>query len=176
MESDQSQQLHYYRLDADRVLKQLKSRRQGLTAKEARERLERLGPNSLGHSKQEPALLTFLRQFKNLLVVMLLTSAAFSLYLHDGKTATILILIALMNACVGYFQEHKAETLLGSLQRLLVPQAKVLRGGRLQQIESTELVLGDIVYIESGDSVPADLRLLDEAELATNDFALTGES
>jgi Ca2+-transporting ATPase len=171
-----SKQLNYYRLGADEVLKQLKSRAQGLTNKEARERLERLGPNTLGHSKQESAIVTFLRQFKNLLVVMLLTSAAFAIYLRDGKTATILILIALMNACVGYFQEHKAETLIGSLERLLVPQAKVLRGGHLRQIDSTKLTLGDIVYIESGDSVPADLRLLDEAELATNDFALTGES
>lgn len=169
-------QLNYYRLDANEVLRQLKSRGQGLTSKEARERLERLGLNTLGHSRQESAFVTFLRQFKGLLVVMLLISAGFSIYLRDGKTATILLLIALMNACVGYFQEHKAETLMRSLERLLVPQAKVIRGGRLQQIDSTKLALGDIVYIESGDSVPADLRLLDEDELATNDFALTGES
>jgi len=175
MEPEQKQ-LNYYRLSTDEVLKQLQSRRQGLSNKEARTRLEQLGDNVLRRAKRETIFVTFLRQFKNLLVIMLLVSAGFSLYLRDSKTATILILIAFMNAGVGFFQEHKAETLMSSLERLLVPQAKVLRSGRLEQIESTELVLGDVVYIESGDSVPADLRLLEEAELTTNDFALTGES
>lgn len=169
-------QLNYYRLSAEEVLSQLGSSATGLSNKEARKRLERLGSNALQRTKRDSSLVIFLRQFKNLLVVMLLVSAGFSIYLGDYKTATILILIGLMNAAVGFFQEHKAETLMGSLERLLVPQAKVLRGGKLEQVESTELVLGDVVYIESGDSVPADLRLLDEAELSTNDFALTGES
>ncbi len=168
--------LNYYRLSPDEVLAQLKSRRGGLSAREAGERFERLGPNSLHKAKRESSLTTLLRQFKNLLVVMLLISAALSIYLHDGKTATILIIIALMNASVGFFQEHKAETLMNSLEQLLVPQAKVFRNGKLEEIESSELVPGDIVYVEGGDSVPADLRVLDEAELATNDFALTGES
>jgi Ca2+-transporting ATPase len=168
--------LNYYRLSADEVLAQLKSRSSGLSTKEAHERLEHLGPNTLHRTKRESPLTTLLRQFKNLLVIMLLVSATFSIYLHDLKTATILIVIALMNASVGYFQEHKAETLMSSLEQLLVPQAKVFRNGKLEQIDSSELVMGDVVYIEGGDSVPADLRILDEVELATNDFALTGES
>src|SRR5206468_11809577 len=81
-----------------------------------------------------------------------------------------------INAVEGYSQEHKAGTLMKSLERLMVPQAKVLRGDRLEAVDSTELVPGDIVYVEEGDSVPADLRILDEQELASNDFALTGES
>jgi Ca2+-transporting ATPase len=168
--------LNYYRLSAEEVLKQLQSRPAGLSTKEAGERLERLGGNVLRRSKHEAAPVTFLRQFRNLLVIMLLTSAAFSIYLKDDKTATILIAIGLMNAFVGFFQEHKAETLMGSLERLLVPQAKVLRAGTLEEVDSTELVRGDVIYIEEGDSVPADLRLIDETELSTNDFALTGES
>ncbi len=169
-------QLNYYRLSPDETLTQLHSRAEGLTTKEARQRLEHLGGNVLHRTKHESALVTFLRQFRNLLVLMLLISAAFSLYLKDAKTATILIAIALMNACVGFFQEHKAETLMSSLEQLLVPQAKVLRGGRLEEVDSTELVPGDVLYIEEGDSVPADLRILDESELSTNDFSLTGES
>jgi Ca2+-transporting ATPase len=169
-------QLNYYRLTPEQVLKQLNSKRDGLTKKDATARLEQLGLNALQRTKHDSTLFIFLRQFKNLLVIMLLVSAGFSIYLGDDKTATILILIGLMNASVGFFQEHKAETLMSSLERLLVPQAKVLRNGKLQQLASTELVLGDVVYIESGDSVPADLRILDEAELSTNDFALTGES
>ncbi len=169
-------QLNYYRLSAYEVLAQLQSRPTGLTGKEAGERLVHLGPNALNRAKHDSLPVVFLRQFKNLLVVMLLISAGLSLYLHDGKTATILIAIALMNAFVGFFQEHKAETLMKSLESLLVPQAKVLRGGTLEEVATTELVLGDVIYIEEGDSVPADVRLLDESELATNDFALTGES
>ena len=173
---EETKRLNYYRLSPDEVLQQLNSQAGGLSAEEAAARLERLGGNVLHRTKREPAALTFLRQFKNLLVIMLLTSAGFSLYLHDGKTATILIAIAAMNALVGFFQEHKAETLMNSLEHLLVPQAKVLRSGTLEEVDSTELVPGDVIYIEEGDSVPADVRVLDEAELATNDFALTGES
>jgi Ca2+-transporting ATPase len=173
---EEYKQLNYYRLTPDEVLKQLHARPGGLSSREASERLEKLGGNVLHRAKREPAPLTFLRQFKNLLVIMLLTSSAFSLYLHDGKTAAILIGIALMNACVGFFQEYKAETLMKGLERLLVPQAKVMRDSRLEEVDSTELVAGDVVYIEEGNSVPADLRIIDELELSTNDFALTGES
>ncbi len=168
--------LNYYRLPVSDVLEQLDSRPKGLTTKEATTRLAQLGPNVLHRTKHETALTTLVRQFKNLLVIMLLVSALFALYLRDNKTATILILIAVMNALVGFFQEHKAETLMKSLEQLLVPKAKVVRSGTLQEVASTELVLGDIVYIEEGDSAPADLRVLDEQELSSNDFALTGES
>jgi len=173
---DNDKKLNYYRLSPDQVLTQLKSREEGLTEAEAHERLERLGANVLHKAHRDSTLTTFIRQFRNLLVVILLASAGISLYLHDGKTATIMILIALTNALVGFFQEHKAETLFASLEQLLVPKAKVLRSGHLQEIDAAELVLGDVIYVEEGDTVPADIRMLDEQELATNDFALTGES
>jgi Ca2+-transporting ATPase len=102
----ETKQLHYYRLSADEVLTQLRTKAEGLTSKEAGERLRQGGGNILQRAKREVPLVTFFRQFKNLLVLMLLTSAVFSLYLKDGKTATILIGIALMNASVGFFQEH----------------------------------------------------------------------
>lgn len=175
MDTD-SKRLNYFRLATEEVLGQLGSKAEGLSSKEAADRLERSGGNVLHKTKRDTLIVTLLRQFKNLLVIMLLTSAAFSIYLRDAKTATILIAIALLNASVGFFQEHKAESLMGSLEQLLVPQAKVVRGGKLGEIDSTELVPGDVIYIEEGDSVPADVRILDEAELSTNDFALTGES
>jgi Ca2+-transporting ATPase len=173
---ENNKQLNYYRISAEEVLNQLGSKASGLTSKEADDRLERAGGNVLHKTKHEPGLVTLLRQFKNLLVIMLLISAAFSIYLKDNKTASILIGIAVMNAGVGFFQEHKAETLMKSLENLLVPKAKVFRGRVLEEVGSTKLVPGDVVYVEEGDSVPADLRVLDEAELSTNDFALTGES
>ncbi|HEY4963438.1 MAG TPA: cation-transporting P-type ATPase [Candidatus Saccharimonadales bacterium] len=173
---DSYKRLNYYRITAAEVLEQLHSNETGLSNKEAKVRITRLGPNSLAKTHHETAIVTFIRQFKNLLVIMLLVSATFAIYLHDSKTATILILIALMNAIVGYTQEHKAETLMTSLEKLLVSKAKVLRSGKLVEIDSTEVVMGDIIYVEEGDSVPADLRVIEEDELSTNDFALTGES
>jgi len=173
---DPYKRLNYYRQPPAEVLKELESRAEGLKSADAAERLTHLGSNALHQSHRESTFVTLLRQFKEVLVAILLLSGLISLYLHDVRTATILFLIALMNALVGFFQEHNAETLFASLQQLMVPKAKVIRDGKLEEINASELVLGDIIYIEEGDSVPADLRLLDEEELATNDFALTGES
>ncbi|MDB5184837.1 MAG: P-type superfamily ATPase, Ca2+-transporting ATPase [Candidatus Saccharibacteria bacterium] len=173
---DPTPKLPYYRQSAQEVTDELHSQASGITHAEASKRLQVNGPNRLFRVKHESVVTTFFRQFKNILVLMLLISAAFSIYLHDAKTATILLVITSINTVIGFLQEHKAETLMKELEQLMVPQAKVLRAGKLHQIDSTELVLGDVVYIESGDSVPADLRILEEAELSTNDFALTGES
>lgn len=165
-----------YRLSPDEVLLALGSNASGLKTNEAKHRLTQDGSNEL-QTVQHPWIgLILFRQFKNLLVIILLVSAAFAIYLHDLKTTTILIFIALINVLVGYFQEYKAERLSESLEHLIRPQAKVVRDGKLQEINSSELVIGDVVYVESGDSVPADIRIIKEQELSTNDFALTGES
>ncbi len=168
--------LPYYRMDAPAVLQQLQTREEGLDGHEAARRLEHDGRNELVRTQHELAIVKFLRQFKNLMVLLLLASGGLSLYLRDYETSTILFLIAFINAIIGYRQEHKAETLLASLEKLAVPQAKVVRNNKLETINSPELVAGDVVYVEAGDSVPADLRTIKEQELATNDFALTGES
>ena len=173
---EEFKRLNYYRLTPQEVLDQLNTKAKGLSSKDAKERLDRLGRNELSKAKHENVVVKFLKQFKDLLVIMLLLSAAFSIYLKDAKTAIILFLIAFMNTCVGFFQEYKAESLLNSLERLIVPKAKVIRDGKLTEVNSIELVMGDIVYVEEGDSVPADIRIIEEAELSTNDFALTGES
>lgn len=166
----------YYRLSAAESLAELRSKPTGLSTHERIERLRHMGANKLAAHKHTPPVVILLRQFKNLLVLILLVSGGFSLYLHDIRTATILALIALMNAAIGFFQEHKAESLVASLEQLVVSHAKVLRGGKVTEIDSAELVPGDVIYLEAGDSVPADARVLTEDELATNDFALTGES
>ncbi|HSX08040.1 MAG TPA: cation-transporting P-type ATPase [Candidatus Saccharimonadales bacterium] len=171
-----TQKLPFYRLDPHEVLHELNSRASGLTGEQAAERLKRDGANQLARAKHDSALLIFVRQFRNLLVLILLLSAGFAAYLRDLKTATILLFIAIINTSVGFMQEYKAESLMASLERLVVPKAKVLRDGKLEEVASTELVMGDVVYTEEGDSVPADVRVLEEEELATNDFALTGES
>jgi Ca2+-transporting ATPase len=168
--------LPFYRLSVTDTLEELRSHADGLSKAEAADRLHHVGPNQLERANRVPKWVIFARQFKNLLVLILVISAGLSLYLREPKTAIIMFAIALMNAVVGYFQEYKAESLMHSLEKLVVPHAKVLRRGKVQEIDSSELVPGDVIYIEAGDSVPADARVLQEDELATNDFALTGES
>jgi Ca2+-transporting ATPase len=171
-----NEQLNYYRLAPEEVLRQLHTQPQGLSAAEAAERLAQNGPNELHIANKTPWIVTYLRQFKDLMIVLLLASSVISLYLNDARTALVLFLLVFFNTTIGFLQEFKAEKVMESLEKLVVAQAMVLRGGTLQQVPSPELVVGDIVYIEEGDSVPADLRLVDEDELSTNDFALTGES
>ena len=84
--------------------------------------------------------------------------------------------LLLVNACIGYFQEAKAERIMQSLKKMLNPVAKVKRDGKLVEVNASELVPGDIVFIDEGDGIPADLRVIEEMNLQTNDFSLTGES
>jgi Ca2+-transporting ATPase len=110
------------------------------------------------------------------MIVLLVVSAGLSLWLGDARTAVVLFALVFFNTTIGFLQEFKAEKTLKALEKLVVARARVYRGGTEKEVESAELVPGDIVRIEAGDSVPADLRVITEEELATNDFALTGES
>ncbi|MBL8122052.1 hypothetical protein JNM87_04870, partial [Candidatus Saccharibacteria bacterium] len=169
-------QLAYYRLSGEEVLAKLHAKSKGLSTSEAAERLEQLGPNALNLQKKESWLATYARQFRDLMIVLLLASSALSFYLQDVRTAVVLLALVFFNTTIGFLQEYKAEKLIESLEKLVVAKAKVLRDGREIEVDSVELVVGDIVRIEAGDNVPADLRILREDELSTNDFALTGES
>ncbi|HUP26109.1 MAG TPA: cation-transporting P-type ATPase [Candidatus Limnocylindrales bacterium] len=170
-------QLAYYRQDSKAVLGQLGSDvKQGLTSQEAGDRYEQYGPNKLEELSRESLLHKYLRQYKDLMILLLLASAAISALLGDGQTAAVLIALVLFNTIIGFSQEFKAEKLMESLEKLVVTEAKAIRDGELATIAAAELVPGDIVYIEEGDSVPADLRIITESELSSNDFALTGES
>lgn len=170
-------QLAYYRQDGKAVLGQLESDlKGGLSSQEAAKRLEQYGPNRLADLGRETLLHKYLRQYKDLMIVLLIASVAISALLGDGKTAVVLIALILFNTIIGFSQEFKAEKLMESLEKLVVNDAKVIRGGKLGTVPASELVPGDIVYVEEGDNVPADLRVLKESELSSNDFALTGES
>ncbi len=165
-----------YRLSTEASLKQYHSTLQGLATKEAVSRQEKFGANKLVETKKDSLLKRFLRQFKDLMLILLSLSAVFSFAISDTRTGIVLLIIVLINAIIGFTQEYKAEKVMASLEKLVVPLAKVKRDGRLSEMPSQELVPGDIIYIEEGDSVPADARILSETELSTNDFALTGES
>lgn len=173
---DDSRQLHYYRLDPVDVLKELNSKREGLTSADAAERTSQYGSNELDVRNKEPLPFIYLRQFKDLMIALLLASSGISYFLGDGRTAIVLLTLVFFNTTIGFLQEFKAGRVMESLARLVHETATVLRDGKKVEVNSAEITVGDIVYLEEGNAVPADLRLVEEDELTTNDFALTGES
>lgn len=166
----------YYRLSIETTLDELKSTKTGLSDHEAKKRLEQNGPNKLEQLHKESIIIKYFRQYKDLMIILLLASSLISFYLGDARTAIVLFVLVLFNTTLGFFQEFNAERIMESLERLMVASTKVKRADKLEEISSTELVIGDIVYVEEGDNVPADLRIIEESELSSNDFALTGES
>jgi Ca2+-transporting ATPase len=172
----EDKQLHYYRLSPAEVLKQVRSDEEGISAHEAAERYEQLGPNALDVKKKEWWVIGYARQFRDFMILLLVASSGLAFYLGDSRAGIVLLALVFFNTMIGYLQEFKAEKLIESLEKLVVAKAKVQRVGKEVEIPSYELVVGDVVRIEAGDSVPADLRVLREDELTTNDFALTGES
>ncbi len=166
----------WHALEAEAVLAALASRESGLTEAEARERLQRYGPNRLAPPQRRPAWRRFLAQFDNLLIYVLLAAAAITAALGDWVDTAVILGVVLVNAIIGFIQEGKAEDALAAIGQLLVPQAMVRREGRLRQIPAEALVPGDIVLLNAGDRVPADVRLLESQDLAVDESPLTGES
>jgi Ca2+-transporting ATPase len=172
----QNKMLAYYRQEVEHTLDQLDSRADGLTTQEAQNRQAQYGTNTLKEVHKDSFAIKYLRQFKDLMIILLVASSVLSVVIGDLRTGIVLGALIIFNTTIGFLQEFKAERIMESLERLTVSAAKVTRSSKLEQIDSAQLVPGDIVYIEEGDSVPADLRVIEESELSTNDFALTGES
>lgn len=172
----------YYQQDAGQVLRQLATDSQnGLNDGEVISRLKRDGFNEFAKKKHTTLWQKFISQFKSFMIIVLLVAAVISGvtgYMNgEGITDALIILVILVaNAVIGVFQESKAEKSLDALEKLSAPHCKVIRNGKHQVIESRELVVGDIVEIETGDSVPADIRLTEAVNLKIQESALTGES
>ncbi|MEO8555319.1 MAG: HAD-IC family P-type ATPase [Actinomycetota bacterium] len=150
--------------------------RQGLTAAEAADRLARFGPNVLPHAKTAGPMRRFLLQFHNPLVYVLLAAGLTTLALGEMVDSSVIFGVVLINSVIGFVQESKAEAELDALRAMVRTEARVVRDGRARTVASDELVPGDLVRIEAGDKVPADLRLLQHAELQVDESTLTGES
>ena len=151
--------------------------RAGLSSAEAARRRGRYGPNRLAETPREPRWRVFLRQFQNLLILILLAAAAVSLAVtREWETPVVIGLVVLLNATIGFVQESRAEASLEALKRMLVTTATVRRDGRTVQVDAAELVPGDVMVIEAGDRVPADGRLLSSASLEVQESSLTGEA
>ncbi len=166
----------YYQLTVDETLESLDSKADGLNDKDARERLKLYGKNKLKIQNKTPLIFRLLKQVKDLMIIILIVSGLFSIYLQEYRDAIIVYSIVVINALIGFFQEYKAEKMMASLKVMVEAKAKVIRMGKVIEIDGADLVPGDIVVIEEGDAVPADLRVLQDNNLSTNDFALTGES
>lgn len=158
------------------ALERLEADSDGLSASEAQARLERFGPNQLQQAEARPWWKRLLEQLNNVLMLVLIGAAVASLGLGHGVDAIAILGVVLIIALIGFIQEGKAEQALESIRDMLSPQAKVLRDGKRQTIPAEQLVPGDVVMVESGDRVPADLRLLEARRLRTEEASLTGES
>jgi len=149
----------------------------GLSDDEAGARLARFGRNELSAGEHEPKWRAFLRQYRDPMQIVLLVAGGVSLFLPEQlATGILLIALTVFNAALGLNQEGKAEASVSALQKMLIVRAKVTRGGRMTEVDSGELVPGDVVSLEAGDLVPADGRLLTAAALEIDESALTGES
>ena len=149
---------------------------EGLTDEAAKARMRRFGLNELVSGKEKSVALVFLEQFRDFLVVILILAAAVSAVLGDGESAIVILAVITMNAILGTVQTVKAAASLDSLKRMSAPTAKVVRNGQVVQAPGREVVPGDVVVLEAGDSICADGRLLECASLKCDESALTGES
>ena len=164
-------------LAADAVLKRLEtSPKDGLGAEAATQRLREYGPNRLPEGKKQSQLMRFLLQFNNILVYVLLGAGFVKMMVGLWLDAGIILGVVVINALLGFLQEGKAEKALDSIRNMLSAEARTVRGGITRVIRAEELVPGDIVLLESGDKIPADLRLVEVKNLRTEEAPLTGES
>jgi len=166
----------WYVRDIADVYEALDTMAQGLSASEAQNRLDIFGPNKLPEVKPTGPFARFLRQFHNVLIYVLLAAAATTAALEHWVDTSVIIGVVLINAIIGFIQEGKAEDALQAIRNMLSPQAMVLRDGRRTTIDAAALVPGDVVMLQSGDRVPADMRLLRVKGLQIQESALTGES
>lgn len=167
----------WYQLSTNEVLEKLESDPEnGLTSAEAAKRLEQYGPNELVEKGSKSPWLILWDQMKEPMVIVLIVAAVVSILLREYEDAFIILAIVLLNAVIGFSQEYRAEQAIAALKQLSVPVVKVKRDGYTNEISALELVPGDIVGLETGGLVPADGRLIEEANLKIEEAALTGES
>ncbi len=166
----------WHSLEQEQVFELLDADAGGLGEAEAQRRLETYGANRLPEPPRRHPFVRFLLQFHNILIYVLLGAAAITALLHHVVDTLVILAVVLVNALIGFVQEGKAESAMEAIRQMLAPRAAVIRDGQRHTIDGDELVPGDIVLIEAGDKVPADLRLLRTHGLQIQESILTGES
>ena len=169
-----------YLQSVEDVFKEVQSSPSGLSSQEAASRLEKYGANTLQEGKKKSLLEKFVNQFKDFMILVLLVAAVVSMFAHQGEPdptdAIIIFAVVLLNAVLGVFQESKAEEAIEALKKMASPVASVLRDGHVEHIKGEDIVVGDVVILEAGDVVPADMRLFEVNTVKIEESALTGES
>jgi len=163
-------------LSADETLKTLNSSIKGLSDSEAQKRLLEHGKNELVEEKKAGPVKIFLGQFMDILILILIIAAIAAYYVGDTLDAIVILIVVLINAVVGFIQEYRAEKAMEKLKGLISSEAVVIRDGQEQKVPAGELTIGDIVLLEEGDNVPADLRIIESYDLLIDESAMTGES
>lgn len=173
----------FYSTDIETAMKKVDSSKAGLSSSVAQERLKKNGKNLIVSKKKKSEFVKFLGQFKDVLIIVLLCCAVVSIIIGTVKgdsnefiDSGMIILVVFVNSIIGYIQERKSEQAMQALKNMTKPFCKALRDGKVVKVKTEELVLGDIVILEAGDIVPADLRLLETKSLKVEESALTGES
>lgn len=166
----------WYNSSPEEVFITLGSRREGLTAAEATERLEKYGLNQLEGRKKTSPVKAFFSQFLSPLIYVLLVAVIISIVVGHYTDAWVILGVLILNAIIGFVQEAKAEKAMDALLKLAAPRAGVSRDNRRMDIPASEIVPGDIILLEAGDKVPADARLISASNLKVNESTLTGES
>ena len=161
---------------AENILTLLSSSPQGLSLDEAKHRLQQYGSNTLPKVKQAGIFKVFIYQFASPLIYVLLAAAALSIIIEEWSDAGFIFAVLIINAIIGTAQEYSAQQAAAALQNLVKTHSRIFRAGDSYEIQSEELVPGDIVLLESGDRVPADMRLITENNLEIDESLLTGES
>jgi magnesium-transporting ATPase (P-type) len=173
----ETEQTVWHALTADEAVGRLKtSVTAGLDEAEAARRQEEYGLNVLPTARKRGPLMRFLQQFNNVLVYVLLAAGFIKLIMSLWLDASIILAVVIINGLLGFLQEGRAEKSLDSIRNMLSPEARTLRNGQTAMIPAEKLVPGDIVFLESGDKIPADLRLVEVKNLRTEEAALTGET
>ncbi len=167
---------NYYQLSQSEVRQKVNGKEEALTLNEVQQNQEKYGLNELVEGKKKNTIQIFLEQFQDFLVIILIVAAVVSGILGDAESAIVILVVITINAILGTVQTVKAEQSLNSLKELSAPLAKVLRDGNVIQIPSKEVTIGDEIFLEAGDYVPADGRILTNASLKIDESALTGES
>ena len=163
-------------LEVEAAIAAVRSTPAGLAAAEAARRLEEHGPNELETAQSVSAWETFAAQFKNVLILILLSATIVSGFLGHTLEAIVITVIVLFAVVLGFIQEHRAGRALEALRKMAAPTARVLRDGEEEVVPARELVPGDVVVVRMGDRVPADARVLQSINLTVDEAALTGES
>lgn len=173
--------MKYYLESSSEVFGEVKSTENGLTSEQARRRSAETGKNKLAEGKKTPLILRFLSQFADPMIIILIAAAVISaitsvLQKEFPSDVIIIMFVVIVNAILGVYQESKAEKAIEALQKMAAATTKVLRDGKVCEIPSEELTVGDVVLLEAGDAVPADGRIFESASLKIEESALTGES